>query len=213
MVRLSIRSFNCSYKTLTRLSLLSACCAVAMMSVGCCGPYGPGCVDGGCHDCDGTASRPIPYGPLDGLRNFKRSLVCGGGGCGETYVGEWISTPPDAYDPCCGGQFVGGATPCRPFCWQPGSLLGRINLYGQRFCSGAESSAPCGCGAVCDGGCSLGVGYFDGGEVIGSGSSCGCASCGTQSSGNIRYASNPDPVPSRTTTQARQDPRVNRIRR
>jgi hypothetical protein len=197
MIRLSIRSIHDSYKTIIRMSLLSACCAVAMMSVGCCGPYGPGCCGGGCNDCDGTASRPIPYGPLDGMRNFKRALVCGGGGCGETYVGEWISTPPDASDPCCGNQFVGGATPCRPFCWQPGALLGQMHLYGQRFCSGAESSAPCGCGDVC--GC--GSDGFDDGVIVGGSNGCGCASC------------NLAPVPSRTTAEARQDPRVSRIRR
>jgi len=43
------------------------------------------------------------------FQNFKRSLVCGSG-CGEAYIGEWISTPPDAYDPCRGDQFVGGTT-------------------------------------------------------------------------------------------------------
>lgn len=77
------------------------------------------------------------------FQSFKRSLVCGSG-CGEAYIGEWTSTPPDAYDPCCGDQWVGGATKCRPFCWQRGTFI--RNLYGGRYCSASESSTPCGCG-------------------------------------------------------------------
>lgn len=209
---------------------------IALMSIGCCGPMGcgPGCGTGSCFDCDGTAVAPLPNGPLDGLRNFKRSLVCGGGGCGETYIGEWISTPPDACDPCCGDQFVGGASKCRPFCWQPGSLLGGLNMYGQRFCDGNVSSSSCGCGvASCDGGCGIGGDYFEGGyggEVIshgGSGGGCGCASCSARSGGNAQFArSSGAPISQRTTQVARQqqpiaqqvrtaraDARVDRIRR
>ncbi len=205
---------------MVRFSLLSTCLVIAVLSIGCAGPMGPGCGNMSCSDCDGTAGRAIPYGPLDGLRQFKRDLVCGGGGCGETYVGEWISTPPDAQDPCCGDQWVGGATKCRPFCWQPGSLLfgGLSGLYGSRYCSGAESSAPCGCGDVCDGGCGGEI-YSDevyGGEVISGGCSSGnCGSgCSTCSSGG---SSTPYMARStfsgRTGSQSRQDARVQRIRR
>jgi len=116
---------------------------LAIGGVGCVSGIGPGCHTGGCYDCDGMAGRPIPHGPLDGLRQFKRQLTCGGGGCGEVYAGEWISTPPDAFDPCCGDQFVGGATPCRPFCWQPGSLLTSLRLSG-RFSDGMAHD-DCGC--------------------------------------------------------------------
>lgn len=101
-----------------------------------------------CDDCDGNYVRPLAYGPLQGLRNLRRQLTCGGGGCGEVYFGEWISTPPDCYDPCCGDQFVGGAFPSRPFQWRPGMLLASVLFSGRlsgRFCTGDESSVPCGC--------------------------------------------------------------------
>lgn len=158
------------------LILLSA--AISLASVGCCGVNH-------CNDCDGIGygDTVLPQRPFDRLRNLRKGLVCGSG-CGEVYVDEWVSTPPDCADPCCGTDFVGGATPCRPNCWQPGNVLRRLlggGMYGGRFCDGDASSAPCGCGDVgCDD-----CGYSDvvGGEVIEStgaivsgGSSCGCAS-------------------------------------
>ena len=173
---------------MVRFCLYVSCLAVSLMSVGCCGPIGPGCnIPMGCSDCDGYGSNNYaPSGPLQGLRNLKRSMVCGSG-CGEVYVGEWISTPPDAQDPCCGDQWVGGATKCRPFCWTPGTLLN--NLYGSRSCSGAESSAPCGCGYdTCDGGCGFDdIGYadefMDGGCSSGNCGGGGCATCDARGSG------------------------------
>ena len=135
-------------KFMIRFSLMLTCLADSFLSIGCCGPRGCGLgcrVPLNCNDCDGLGHGScIPYGPLDALRQMKRSLVCGSG-CGEVYFGEWLNTPPDCADPCCGDQWVGGATPCRPFCWQwqPGMLL--RGLYGGRFCDGAESSVPCGC--------------------------------------------------------------------
>ena len=117
---------------------------LACMMSGCCAPTA-------CGDCDGAGIDAGPVmlgGPLDGLRRMKRNLVCGSG-CGEVYVGEWRSTPPDACDPCQGGDFVGGATPCRPFCgpfnWRPGALASR--MYGVRFCNHCgQSFDSCGCG-------------------------------------------------------------------
>lgn len=132
----------------------AASIGICIVATGCCGPVGCGIgcnlPGDGCQDCDGsyTASRPIPHGPIDALRQMKRSLVCGGG-CGEVYYGEWMSTPPDACDPCQGEQWVGGATKCRPFCWQPGLLF--RNFYGGRYCDGSELVDDCGCGGVgCD---------------------------------------------------------------
>ena len=151
------------------LGLATALFLAALSFSGCCAPLGsigPGCIDATCNSCSGASEQFIANGPIDALRNARRRLVCGSG-CGETYVGEWISTPPDCSDPCCGGQFVGGATKCRPFCWQPGTLL--RGLYGQRVCSGNASSAACSCGSA---GCG-------GGQIISApaaASSCGCAS-------------------------------------
>lgn len=176
-----------------RCFLMLTCLAVSLMSIGCCGPMGcgPGCgVPMGCSDCDGCGTALPVMRPLDRLRNIKRTVVCGSG-CGGSYVGEWISTPPDAQDPCCGGQWVGGATPCRPFCWQPGALLRNLNPYGSRFCSGAESSVDCGCEGTCDGGCiDSGVvdqGYIQGGATSGS-SGCGCTSCNGPVKSRLRTA-------------------------
>ncbi len=118
-----------------------------ILSSGCCTPQGCGfgcrALDG-CYDCEGGFGPPrIPHGPIDGLRQAKRSLVCGRG-CGEVYYGEWISTPPDCCDPCCGDQFVGGAVRCTPFCWEPGTLL--RHLYGRRMCACGESDCDsCNC--------------------------------------------------------------------
>lgn len=127
---------------------MSILAGLALMAVGCCGPVGPGChVGGGCTNCDDVGfGRPIAYGPLDGLRQLRKSMVCGAG-CGETYFGEWRSTPPDACDPCCDDEWVGGATPCRPFhlgLWRPGAIA--TTLYGKRFCNDCgEPFDECGC--------------------------------------------------------------------
>jgi len=134
--------------------------AIAVIASGCCGPLGcgVGCGNVSCNDCDGGFRQPARGGgPLDAVRNLRRNAICGSG-CGETYIGEWTSTPPDCNDPCCGSDFVGGAVKARPFCrTQPrclgcGGLLRAI--YGKRTCSGDESSQPCaGDGGLC-GGCS-----------------------------------------------------------
>lgn len=182
---------------------------IAMASSGCCGPRGCGIGCGtGCGDC-GSASvsscgcgsgscGALRGGPLSALRNARRSMICGSG-CGEAYVGEWISTPPDCNDPCCDDQFVGGAVKARPFC-RKGCRSGCCllsGLYGKRDCSGSESSVPCQCGEVTCGGCD--DGYVTSGEVISDYSTvvpagvqeggCGCASCTASSPMASRLAS------------------------
>lgn len=57
------------------------------------------CATGHCDRCDGDATMPV--GALHGLPlayRIKQRLACGDG-CGEVYIGEWISTPPTP-DPC-----------------------------------------------------------------------------------------------------------------
>ena len=162
--------------------------AIALLASGCCGPMGcgagcgpVGCGGGYCNDCDGMGGQTMAMGPLDHLRICRKNLVCGSG-CGETYRGEWISTPPDCNDPCCGGQFVGGAVAARPFCWQPGALLGGLcgNLYGGRFCNSCgESFAECGCGGEF-----IEEGYIESAPA----SECGCASCSRQNGETTRMA-------------------------
>jgi hypothetical protein len=206
---------------MVRFSLLAAGLLVSILSIGCCGPMGcgPGCGSYACNDCDGGCGPTMACSPMDGMRQFKRSLVCGGG-CGEAYMGEWISTPPDACDPCCGDQWVGGATACRPFCWQPGALLSRLQLYGQRCRDAACGDAccdpcdvGCGCDTCCDEGYSEYGGYeevevYDGG-VISGGSDCGCASCGPKNPGMSRMASGSRGM----STGPLMQHRINRIRR
>ncbi|MEZ6096952.1 MAG: hypothetical protein R3C03_22475 [Pirellulaceae bacterium] len=188
------------------------CIALVLGSVfatGCVGPMGmgPGCglnCDS-CYDCEGGygTRQPIATGPIDALRNAKRSLVCGGG-CGEVYYGEWVNSPPDCSDPCCGNQFVGGAVPCTPFCWQPGALLG--NLYGHRFDS-------CDSGGCDDCGC--------GGEYVteSQGALGGCSTCAAkrQKAGGAMYAAakpvaNPTATRQTTTRTANAAPSMQRRR-
>ena len=177
-----------------RSLFLSTVCVAALMFSGCCcgpyggcGPVGCGIAGGGggcttnCNDCDGTYStaRPIVYGPLHFLTQMRKSLVCGGG-CGEVYYGEWQSTPPDACGPCNGSQFVGGAVPCNPFCWnwRPGQFLfgflGSIgNIYGQRYYTGV-----CGCGGGYAGDCGCDSGGYNTGFSYDVGGGCDSGTCG-----------------------------------
>ena len=186
-------------RTLTLMTLVLAAC---LQATGCCGPMmGPGCgiAGGNCYDCEGGfGPRHMATGPIDALRNARRSLVCGGG-CSEVYYGEWMSTPPDCADPCCGSEFVGGATKCAPFCWQPGALLG--NFYGRRFddcCNaGCDSCATCDdCGCEGD--------LIDGGEM---GSACPSCSAGMMQSGTSQVVrSSAMPRSDRMTMQQTQAP-------
>lgn len=195
--------FRFGLKSSTRLASLFVCSVALLTSglIGCAGGIGPGCHHGNCYDCDGTAGRPIPYGPLDGFRQMRRQLACGGGGCGEVYVGEWISTPPHVHDPCCGDQFVGGASFCRPFCWQPGSILSSLRLSG-RFSDGG------GCGGC--GGCHDGYhdDYFSHGAIDGpifhegvSSEGSGCSTCARGSANGMRMVGRHPSVPSRPSGQ------------
>ncbi len=191
-----IPALKSGYPIATSGALSSLCLAlttvVIMLASGCCGPMGcgPGCDVGGCYDCDGCRSGPfIANTPIDALRQMKRQMICGSG-CGETYVGEWTSTPPDCYDPCCGDQFVGGAVKAQPFCWAPGTIRNGFrgifgSLYGVRFCDGCGAGVDdCACGGYIDNGY-VDDGYIDGG-VIGNGA--GCSTCQAQSQGNVRMA-------------------------
>jgi hypothetical protein len=120
------KEFLMSYRWIASIVLLTA-----MSLSGCVGIHyvGTGYTDS-CDQCDGGPSHPIPYGPLEALSQAHRSLVCSGG-CGEVYYGEWISTPPDCVDPCCGDEFVGG---CRDKCLPCVRLHGFLGcLVGRRF--------------------------------------------------------------------------------
>lgn len=175
-------------------SLMLAVAAIIVS--GCCGPMGCGigCGNVSCSDCDGGFRQPAYGGPIDAIRNFRRNAICGSG-CGEAYIGEWTSTPPDCNDPCSGPNFVGGAVKARPFCRTPPACLGCGGLlraiYGKRTCSGDESSQSCpgdsgGFCSGCSGGKYVGDAHVVGdyteveSEVVVPGpvsGSCGCATC------------------------------------
>ncbi|MEM7454554.1 MAG: hypothetical protein AAF456_09420 [Planctomycetota bacterium] len=217
MLRRQLKSARSKFVSWQRsfavLGAAVACTVVFAMS-GCCGPMGcgPGCYADGCYDCDGAGlGQPLPRGPIDAIHHLRKEMICGSG-CGETYVGEWISTPPNCPDPCCGDQFTGGGYTARPFCWERGTILNGLfgSLYGIRFCDGCSQQAnECWCGfescggcgdAGCGGGCADGAcgdeyymdsGYVSDGYVeapmstapVNAGGDCGCASCG-QSTAN-----------------------------
>jgi hypothetical protein len=79
-----------------------------------CGPACGGCAscgpvnDCGCDSCS-TGCGSCLLKPVRELAGHAhRSLTCGAG-CGELYIDEWISDPPDACDPCgCHGEWNGG---------------------------------------------------------------------------------------------------------
>ena len=107
--------------------------ALVLASAGCCCVQG---IPGECGSC--------------GVGGLAACRSCSGG-CGETYVDEWISAPPRV-DQCCAGD-------CRPV----RSLLQA--LWGSRFVHGCDM-----CGG-CAGGCGGDCGYASAGGS-------GCTSCG-----------------------------------
>ena len=146
----------------------SGCCCVPACSP-CGGPFGPRagmrcmclpCLPppivwrGGCNECGPSACEPcgdccrecgiLPF--------FRRSLTCGKG-CGEIYVNEWVSDPPDCCDPCdmCYGQWTGAQGSCRLGPFQ--RILAAF--HGYSYCQRPYSGPwcpPCGrpaCGPDC----------------------------------------------------------------
>ncbi|QDV26619.1 hypothetical protein [Aureliella helgolandensis] len=112
----------------------------------------------------------------NGLGAIARGAGCQGG-CGDTYVGEWLSEPP-VVDNC--GYACGGCGQCNSC--QPVRNLLRA-LWGTPYMGGCGDSA-------CDGGCdSCGGGGFagdfvsGGGEYVSSHSGGGCNCGGNHSSG------------------------------
>ncbi len=149
-----------------------------------------GCSTANSCGCDDCGQRPIPNGPLEELQIMRRSLICGGG-CGEVYYGEWLSTPPDCCDPCDGcNQWVGGdGCKCLPFVRFRGFLTG---LLGQRFHSD-ETPGLLDCGPwssdICrnnDSGCGEGGCEVSTDSAPASGGCSVCAALHNATSGSIR---------------------------
>jgi hypothetical protein len=173
---------------LVRRRLSNGLCGVVLVALtamlglsGCCTHLGPGCHAGNCYDCDGT-NQYIPMSPFQHLRH---RMTCSGGGCGEVYVGEWISTPPDCHDPCCDDQFVGGAAPCRPGCWSLCSLFD-LRRFSVRYDSGGCCDGGCfdsGCDHCGGGEYFEGESYFEGEAIeapVYQSGSAGCSTCSSR---------------------------------
>jgi hypothetical protein len=125
---------------------------------GCCNDCGPG-------PCESCCDCPQQCGILPW---FYRNRICGKG-CGDLYVGEWVSDPPDCCDPCdqCHGCWTGPQGCCNLGPMQ--RLLAA--LHGYSYCPAPDCGPVCG---LCNKGCCGGggpVGYESTGEP-------GCATCG-----------------------------------
>lgn len=184
--------------------------SIVLSSVGCAIPVGSGPCGGlacdSCGDCDGggyVAGPLLPFGPLEALRQARRNLVCGGGGCGDVYYGEWRSYPPDCVDPCYGSGACGAAAPCLPGC-APGLLLPRNlvpALYGKRIYQHADG---CGCGSCGDcgsGDCGSCGGCSDCGSVLSEGHVHSAPSGGCDCGGH-HHISGSTPVSGSTPTMS-----------
>jgi hypothetical protein len=129
--------------------------ALATMSLGsgcCCFPCGGGyrlpppiMWNGACSECGPSAGQSCAScggcrGPFALFPGLGHCLSCGKG-CGEVYIGEWASDPPDCCDPCdkCNGQFVGQQGPC---CLGPAQRI-LAAFHGYSYCP------PPNCGPWC----------------------------------------------------------------
>jgi len=148
---------------LSKMWLPLGICGLMLLSTGCvcgtrgaCGGFELGPVayrqstnaacDTGCCDtgCDSGPPGNFYAGPGP-LASFFGLTSCGGGGCGEMYVDEWISEPPTV-DQCGNGQCLQcGGGPVR-------SLLHTI--LGRQYTGGCET---CGCN---------GAGILENGAII-----------------------------------------------
>ena len=93
----------------------------------------------GASDCESCACPDCGLGPL-----WRWNKSCGKG-CGEIYMGEWISDPPDCCDPCdqCYGQWTGPHGCC--YLGPMQRLLAA--LHGHKYCPKPN------CGEWCGGRC------------------------------------------------------------
>ena len=133
-------------------------CLVTLLGTGCCCTQGMNSCSGvvGCSTCP---TNSCGTGPLMGLASCR-------GGCGETYVDEWVSEPP-CIDDCgyceTGCNHCGHRRPVRSML----RLLWGVPYRGDCGCStGCDS----GCGGSCGGGCSSCDGGMSvSGDVVSSG--------------------------------------------
>lgn len=115
------------------------------------------CSTGHCDRCEGDTHMPVgAYAGMPLAARLKHRLACGDG-CGEVYIGEWISTPPTA-DPCdYDGNYtgVGNDMTMRSHAQPVRSLLRKIagiRFLGTRYADPwIEESSCCGEGEAYEG--------------------------------------------------------------
>ncbi len=156
-------------------------CLMTLVGSGCCCTQGMNSCSGvvGCTTCP---TNSCGTGPLMGLASCR-------GGCGETYVDEWVSEPP-CIDNC--GYCETGCDRCgrRPVRSLLRALWG-VTFKGDCGASGCDSGCDSGSGSVCS---SCGGGMAFSGDIIHGGmhstTNQGC-NCG----GSHSPAAHMSPVP------------------
>ena len=144
-------------------------CLMTLVGAGCCCTQGMNTCGGSyyasCTSCPTGACGSGGCGPggLLGLASCR-------GGCGETYVDEWVSEPP-CIDDC--GYCDSGCDNCR----RPVRSMLRL-LWGVPYDGGCGCGTGCdsGCSSVCDGGCEScggGVALAASGQPHTEGCNCG----------------------------------------
>ena len=134
-------------------------CLMMLVGAGCCCTQGMNTCNNSL-SCSSCPTGGCGSGPLLGLASCR-------GGCGETYVDEWVSEPP-CIDDC--GYCDSGCNNCR----RPLRSVLKL-LWGTPY------HAACGCSSGCDSGCASGgcsscdgdVVAFSGGPVHTSTCNCG----------------------------------------
>lgn len=169
---------------LSTLAAGGGCCCLPAQ----CGPCGETCATcclsipkpiiwtGACNECGPTPHESCAdcCGECGILPFLWRRKTCGKG-CGEIYLGEWISDPPDCCDPCdnC-GNWIGHQGYCR---LGPAQRV-LAALHGYRYCPPPNCGPVCGplCQKPACGSCGT-CGPVCGCDRCGG---AGCASCGGQ---------------------------------
>lgn len=121
-------------------------CLMTLVGAGCCCTQGMNTCSS-YSSCSSCPTGGCGAGPLMGLASCR-------GGCGETYVDEWVSEPP-CIDDC--GYCNSGCNSCRG--GRPVRSLLRL-LWGTPYNGG------CGCDAGCDSGCDGGCSSCGGGAIV-----------------------------------------------
>ena len=154
--------FGCHHRYVYNGGCGGGCFDTGVCSPSCASPKGVPCAKGcGGKGCSGG------FGILSALYGHTWH----GCGCGELYIHEWLSDPPDCCDPCdsCYGAYVGPQQNCPRICVDP--LLWQWAHFGKHCrcdrawcdpcngsCATCDCQGGCGCGGSCKGGkCDGGV--------------------------------------------------------